>query len=213
MPSFRRRTTAVLATLALVAAPAAAKAQAWTYASFQAPAIVDREYNFAVADGGDAGTSLLFQWREGFSPVSQLSLDVGFADPDFGDGRFLVGGTYARQLIRANSDVPLDLMMTGGVYGAFGGDHQLFRIPVGVSVGHRFPLEGQLAITPYIHPRASIDIPTGEGSDTEINVAFDLGVNFEVTRQLSLRFGAVFNDLEQDGFGLSVAYRPRGLRR
>ena len=213
MPSLRRRTCTVLASLALVVAPAAAQAQAWTYPSFQPPAIVDREYNFGVADGGDAGTSLLFQWREGFSPLSQLSLDVGFADPDGGDGRFLIGGAYGRQLIRANADVPLDLMLTGGVYGSFGGDVQVFRIPVGVSVGHRFPLEGQLAITPYIHPRASIDILTGDADDTEINVAFDLGVNFEVTRQLSLRFGAVFNDLDEDGFGLSVAYRPRGLRR
>jgi hypothetical protein len=203
----------VLATLAIVAAPAAAEAQAWTYPSFQPPVIVDREYNFGVASGDDNGTSLLFQWREGFSPVSQLSLDVGFADPDFGDGRFLIGGAYARQMIRANADVPLDLMLTAGAYGSFGDDVQVFRIPVGVSVGHRFPLEGQLALTPYIHPRASIDIFTGDMDDTEINVGFDLGVNFEVTRQLSLRFAAVINELEQDGFGFSVAYRPRGLRR
>ena len=61
--------------------------------------------------------------------------------------------------------------------------------------------------------RPAILVVDDNFDNTEINVAFDLGVNFEVTRQLSLRFGAVFNDLEQDGFGLSVAYRPRGLRR
>ena len=63
-------------------APTIARAQAWAYPSFQQPRVTNREFNFAVADAGHAGTSLVFQWREGLTPRTQLSFDVGFADPD-----------------------------------------------------------------------------------------------------------------------------------
>lgn len=213
--SSTRRAAIALAVATVLFLPATAAAQAWTYPSFQPPQVVEREYNFGVADGGDGGTSLLFQWREGFSPVSQLSLDIGIADPEFGDAYFLLGGAYGRQLMRANAEMPLDLLFTAGAYAALG-DNSIFRIPVGLSVGHRFPLEGQLAITPYVHPRVAVDVctecGTGGDSDAEVNASFDLGVNFEVTRQLSLRFAAAFGELDEDGFGFSVAWRPRGLR-
>ena len=68
--------------------PAALGAQGWAYPSFQPPRVMNREFNFGVADAGDAGTSLIFQWREGLSTRSQLGLDVGFADPE-GKGRGL----------------------------------------------------------------------------------------------------------------------------
>ncbi len=58
--------------LALIAAawamPAAASAQAWAYPAFQPPRVINREFNFGVADASDAGTSLIFQWREGLTP-------------------------------------------------------------------------------------------------------------------------------------------------
>src|SRR3954468_10490964 len=71
-----------LAVVAVIAAPAAAGAQAWAYPSFQPPRVMDREFNFGIADAGQAGTTLVFQWREGLSTRSQLSFDAGFADPD-----------------------------------------------------------------------------------------------------------------------------------
>ena len=110
---------AALAFAALSAAPAAA--QAWTYPSFQLPRTTPREFNFAVADG--AGTSLLFQWREGMGMTSanQLSLDVGYVDSEVpgADGAFLVGGQFAHQILRSGTDTPLDLLLTAGVNGAF----------------------------------------------------------------------------------------------
>src|SRR5690606_22831656 len=131
----RAFSAAGLAGMALVAAGDTLSAQAWVYPSFQPPAIVSREYQGIVADGDEYGTSLVFQWREGLGPRSQFSLDVGIADPDFTDARFLIGGGYGYQLNRAdaNPDLPLDMLFTAGAYGSFGDGLTVIRVPVGVS--------------------------------------------------------------------------------
>ncbi|MFL5575616.1 MAG: hypothetical protein ACJ79S_06590 [Gemmatimonadaceae bacterium] len=223
-----RNTALRLATALAVAAAAArsAGAQAWNHPSFQQPTVVGREFNFGVADGGNAGTSFLFQWREGISPVNQLSLDVGLADPDcFGcDSEFLLGGQFAHQLARANAQMPFDFLLTAGLNGAFGNDNTVLRVPVGVSVGHRFPLQGGMAITPYVHPRVSIDYcsqcidDSGDKGKSDVNLNFDLGANFELTPQFALRASLKLggsNDLffDDDALGISLAWTPPGLRR
>jgi hypothetical protein len=199
----------------LAAAPTAA--QGWNYPAFRHPQIMSREFNFALADGGDAGTALLFQWREGFGIRTELNLDVGFADPDVGDSRFIVGGGFGHRLAAATAEMPLDLLLTAGFYAAFG-DPNIFRVPVGLSVGHRFPLEGAMAVTPFVHPRVSIDFCSDcfpGGDDTELSINFDLGVDLELSRQLSLRFAALFAGGEffgeDDGFGISLAWKPAAL--
>ena len=218
------RTTALSAALALslaAGAAAPAGAQAWNYPSFQQPRTVEREYNFAVADGGDvSGTVFVFQWREGLTLGNQLSLDVGLADPEFTGTKFLLGGQFAHELVRSSAQVPFDILFAAGVNGAFGG-LTLFRVPVGVSVGRRFPLEGGLAITPYVHPRLVLDVCAScDGRDnSEVGLDFDLGADFEFSPQFSLRFSALFagsdylGDDNDNAFGLSLAWRPPGLSR
>ena len=214
---------ALASALAAVFAPAAtvAGAQAWNYPSFQPSRTVEREYNFAVADGGDAtGTAFVFQWREGFSAGNQLSLDVGLADPELTGTKFLIGGQFARQLVTSNTQVPFDLLFTAGVNGAFGG-LTLFRVPIGVSVGRRFPLEGGLAITPYVHPRLVLDVcGSCDGRDnSEVGLDFDLGADFAFSPQFSLRFSILFAGSDYIGndsdsaFGLSLAWQPPSLLR
>jgi hypothetical protein len=199
----------------LTAAPVAA--QGWNYPSFRHPQIMSREFNFALADGGDAGTALVFQWREGFGIRTELNLDVGFADPDNDDSRFVIGGGFGHRLTTATPDMPLDVLLTAGIYAAFGDPSNLIRVPLGVSVGHRFPLEGTMAVTPYVHPRVSIDFCSEcfAGDDTELSINFDLGVDLELSRQLSLRFAALFagGDVfgDEDGFGISLAWKPAAL--
>lgn len=195
----------------------AASAQAWEYPSFQQPRVTGREYNFALADGDGGGTSLLFQWREGYGASGQLGLDVGYADADLADGVFFFGGQYGHQLIRSTADTPVDLMLTVGANAGFGDDFRIFRIPVGASVGRRFPLEGGLAITPYVHPRVTMDIVNipdqtingfeVEGSsESEMNVNFDLGGSFEFSRSLALRLSATLG--EDEAFGIALAFTP-----
>lgn len=218
------RFAVVAAMAAISTAPAVAGAQAWAYPSFQPPRVMNREFNFGVADAGRAGTSLVFQWREGISQRTQLSLDVGFADPDgTGNGKLLLGGQFAGLLTEARPDLPLDFLATAGLNLAVGDGSDLIRIPFGVSIGHRFPLEEGFAITPYIHPRVSLDVctdcggPENSDSETDLGIDFDLGVNFEVTRNLSFRVSALFGGSDtfrdSDGFGISLAWTPSGLSR
>ena len=213
----------VLLTALLVAAattparPAAVGAQAWSYPAFQTPRVAARELNFGIADG--SGTSLIFQWREGRAARSQLSLDLGVVTGD--NDVFLVGGQYGYQLARADANMPLDFMLTVGANGAFNSPNNLIRVPVGVSLGHRFPLEGLMAITPWVHPRLSIDhcsecdverrnnvfVTT---SRTDANFVFDLGGSLEFTPTLAVRVaaslgGGTFFD---DAFGVSLAWTP-----
>jgi hypothetical protein len=216
------RVTAFLMFAALVAAPVAVGAQAWAYPSFQPPRVMNREFNFGIADAGDAGTSLLFQWREGLNAESQLSFDGGFADPDGNsNGKVLLGVQYGYLLNHANAELPLDFLLTGGLNFAVGGGSDLFRIPVGVSIGHRFALEDGFAITPYVHPRMSFDNCTECGSNgdsrSDLGIDFDIGANFEVTKQLSFRVSALFGGSDAfgnaDGFGISLAWAPVGLSK
>lgn len=220
-----RKTVLRAAAVAAVVMSAAqtAGAQAWNYPSFQQPRVTGREFNFALADGGNAGTTFAFQWREGISPGNQLSLDVGAADPDCVgcDSKFLVGGQFAHQLTTSNAQMPFDMLFTAGLNGAFGGGYTVFRVPVGVSIGHRFPLEGGMAITPYAHPRLSVDVcsdcgPNGD-NDSNIGVDFDIGADFQFTPQFALRLSALFSGSDylgnDDAFGLSLAWTPPGLRR
>ena len=209
---------------AVMALPVVAGAQAWAYPAFQPPRVMNREFNFGVADAGDAGTSLIFQWREGLTSRTQLSLDAGFADPDGeGNGKLLLGGQFAALLTEAKPDMPLDFLLTAGLNFAAGDGSDLVRVPLGVSIGHRFPLDEGFAITPYVHPRLSLDMCTecsgrdGDESSTDLGIDFDLGVNFEVTRRLSFRVSALIGGSDtfgdSDGFGLSLAWTPASLSR
>ncbi|HTA74402.1 MAG TPA: hypothetical protein VK733_09030 [Gemmatimonadaceae bacterium] len=190
-----------------------ASAQAWNYPEFQAPRVVNREFNFAVFSSGDGGTGLLAQWREGIAPDFILELEFGFTSPPHHlDTHGLIGGSLGYQLARESKDIPLDFLLTGGFYDAFGSPNE-FRIPFGISIGHRFPIQGStMAITPYIEPRLSIDNAPG---DTKLGVEFDIGGSMELTPQISVRLLGTFggsNVLPNDpGIGFSVAWTPLGL--
>ena len=180
------------------------------YPSFQIPQIQDREFNFAIADARRT-TSIVFQWREGVGQRSQLSFDAGFADVNRDNSGLLLllGGQYAYQMNRATGNNPLDLLFTAGVFTRIGDEPaNAMSVPFGVSLGHRFVLESPMAITPYVHPRISIDM---FDDDSELNINFDIGANFDVNSQLGLRFSATMG--ETDAIGFSLAWRPQGLRR
>jgi hypothetical protein len=206
---------------ALMILPAIAQGQSYTYPSFQLPTLVEREYNFVAADAGRAGTSLLFQWREAVSPLWQLGVDAGLADPDGNaSSRLVLGGHVARELTRATTDFPFDVALTGGI-GFSGVDgHNVLRIPVGASIGHRFPLDGDMSVTPFVHPRLSFDRCNdcrAGNADRKLNVAIDVGGSLQMTEQVALRIVATAGGSDYlgsgNGLGLSVAWTPKGLRK
>lgn len=194
-----------------------ASAQAWTYPAFQAPRLEEREFNFGVADAGKGGTTLIAQWREFVASRSQFTLEAGLSAADKGGGNVLIGAaSLAYEAHRATSEVPLDLILTGGA-GVALGDAQALRIPAGVAVGYRIELERDVAITPYLHPRLSIDFCNDCGrDDAALGVNFDVGVNVDVSPHIAIRAAAMFGGgslFGQDGIGISLAWRPPGLRR
>ena len=209
------RRIAALSALVLAAA-APLQAQAYVYPALQPSRIAEREYNFALADMGDGfGTGLIFQWREGLgNPKLQFTLDAGFADPDApnADARLLIGGGLAYQLTSATTDMPFDIVLAGGLGLTTGDDVTTLRVPFGAAIGHRFPLEGDIAITPFVHPRLSWDRASFNGnsnSDTNLNV--DIGANFEFKPQMAIRVAAALGD--DDAVAISFAWTPKGLRK
>lgn len=208
---------AIAVTVVLLGSARSAHAQAWFYPSFQTPETVEREYNFAAV--AYSGADYVFQWREGLVPGSQFSVDLGLADPKGASNtRLLIGGSYARELTRATVDQPIDLLFTAGIGLAAGDGPGLLRIPVGVSAGHTFPLDGGTSITPYVHPRVSLDTWTGDraGRRNYLSLDFDLGASFAITPEMALRASVTFsgNDATSGtGVGISLAINPPGLRR
>ena len=204
---------------AAVIAPSALEAQAFNYPSLQLPTASTRDYTAAIAGGG--GTTAIFQWREGAGPGMHLGLDAGIADPR-GSGSLLLflGGSGGKELLRAQGDQPLDLLGTAGIGVAFGNGNTFLRVPVGVSIGHTFPLDDGMSITPYMHPRVSLDVcgcKRDSGDKTEVTLNFDLGANFQVNKQFALRVAGVFSGSDRYGsgnaFSVGFIWTPAALAR
>jgi hypothetical protein len=194
-------------------------AQTYNYPALQTPRIVDREYNFAAATGGNAGTSLVFQWREGLNEDWQFSLDGGLAAPKgSGNTRLLLGGGLAWQWLRAGADVPFDIALTGGAGFSSGNGFNVVRFPFGAVAGHTFTLVNDMELTPYVHPRLSIDHCGGcGGTTTKLDVDVDIGVNYEITPQVAVRVAGLLGGTSYVGstnaIGFSVAWTPKGLKK
>ena len=205
----------------LILAPSVALAQSYTYPAFQPATLVDREYNFAAADAGRTGTTLLFQWREGVAPRWQLGVDAGLADPDGNAStRLVLGGHVAREIARSTADFPFDVALTGGVGFSSVDGRSVVRVPLGVSVGHRFELDGGMSLAPFVHPRLSFDRCNdcvAGSADSKLNVDVDLGLSLQMTSQVALRVAAIAGGSDYlgsgNGVGLSIAWTPKGLRK
>jgi hypothetical protein len=136
-------------------------------------------------------------WRRNFG-TGDLGLRAGFAD--VGDGDVLLGVDWRQPLNLQTA--PLELAVTLGAQGAFG-DVSGIGGQVGVSLGHTFAESG-LRITPYVHPRVAIVSAIGEGSDAELDVLADVGVDVDFMPNLSLRLGVNLGDGADWGIGVAL---------
>jgi hypothetical protein len=210
------------AAIALLLVGSRVEAQAWNYPNFQQSHLVSREFNFAIADGGDAGSSFVFQWREQLGGTTGIVIEGGLATPQDQGGSTIgfFGGTFDYQFVPQTDSQPVELLGTAGVNYAFG-NGSYYRFPIGVSVGHRFPLGGPVAVTPYLTPRVAIEScnTCGDGGSgrTNLGIGFGLGANLEITPQISVRFDTSFGFSSiiagDNAFGISFAWTPQGLRR
>lgn len=111
-------------------------------------------------------------YRYGTGP-HDLSIRGGWADGE-GDreGRVLLGGNFRTRFIDAGETVPLDGALTVGFGSSIGDGPDRFYVPVGVSLGRRFLIEGSnTTFVPCVHP---VIVPSfGGGGD---DVGFALGI-------------------------------------
>lgn len=210
----------LLCAAALMLPTSAVVGQAFSYPSMQLPTVATRDYTGAVVGG--AGTTAVFQWREGWTADRYTQLDLGIADRKGSDGLMVfAGGSVGQLLISATPEQPLDMLVTVGGGAAFGSGVTLVRIPVGLSLGHTFELEQGMALTPYLHPRVSLDscssCGTNRRSKTELSLNFDVGVSYQVNREFALRVAASFSGSDlvgsDDTFGIGLNWTPAPLIR
>ncbi len=216
----RVRTVAACAG-ALLLVPSITQAQALNYPAMQIPTVSNREYSGSLI--GSRGTMAMFQWREAISDDMHFGLDAGLYDASVPGARtaIFVAGNVGYGLARATDDQPIDVLLTGGLGLSIRNSRTSLRLPLGASVGHRFELDQGMAITPFVHPRISIDICSscspGGNSQSDVSLNFDVGGNFEINRRLAIRASVLFSGAEQYGsdqaIGVGLVWTPEGLRR
>jgi opacity protein-like surface antigen len=196
-------------------------AQALNYPAMQVPSVSNRDFTGALV--GSQGTMLLFQWREEASSQMHFGLDAGLYDSNRRNSSMslFVAGSLGKDLARASREQPLDLLLTAGAGVSIGNNRNGVRLPFGVSMGHTFELDQGMAITPFVHPRVSVDLcsscsPRGR-SQTDVSLNFDLGASFDVSRKLAVRVAALFSGADQFGGGdaisVGLTWTPDGLKR
>jgi hypothetical protein len=173
---------------------------------FKAPyrAFTSHEFGAAFSDPGEGVSFAL----EGFYSYGRGSNDFGlrggFADPDGpGDTRLLLGGDFRTRILSYSESFPLDGALTVGVGANIGDGDDLVYLPLGISLGRRFELEGsRTTFTPYAHPTLVPVLGASDGDD--VGFALGLGVDMRFSRDWSLRVSGGVGDIE--GVGVAATY-------
>ena len=172
---------------------------------FKAPyrAFTNHEFGAAFSDPG-TGVSFAL---EGFYSYGRGSNDfgirAGIADPEGpGSTRLLLGGDFRTRIISYSESFPLDGALTVGAGLNVGDGDDLIYLPVGISVGRRFELEGsKTTFTPYVHP---VIVPVlGASGGSDVGFALGLGVDLRFSQSLAVRVSGGIGDLEGVGIGLT----------
>lgn len=171
---------------------------------FKAPYRAFETHEFGVslsdAEGIDFALEGFYRYGQG---ANDFSIRGGFADVEGGgDAAFLIGGDFRTKVVTYSESFPLDGSLTLGLGGIFGEGDDRFLIPVGISLGRRFDLEGsETTFVPYFHP---VIVPSFGGNDEDVDFALGLGVDIKFSETLALRASGGLGDIE--GVGISLAY-------
>jgi opacity protein-like surface antigen len=195
----------ILALVLLAGAAETAVAQETGTPIFKAPyrAFTSHELGASLSDPGE-GVSLALEgfYRYGRG-ANDFSIRGGFADLNGSGGtRVLLGGDFRSQIVSYSESFPLDGSLTLGLGANVGDGNDAYYIPIGVSLGRRFDLEGSsTTFVPYFHP---VIVPTFGGGNSDVNFALGLGVDIRFSDSWALRASGGLGDIE--GVGVSVAY-------
>ena len=202
----RRSVCGGIVVLALLAGVAGtSSAQETGTPIFKAPyrAFTSHEFGVSLSDPGE-GISLALEgfYRYG-KDANDFSIRGGFADLNGSGGtRLLVGGDFRTQVVSYSESFPLDGSLTLGLGANVGDGPDAYYVPIGVSLGRRFDLEGSnTTFVPYFHP---VIVPRFGGGNSDVDFALGLGVDIRFSEQWAIRASGGIGDI--DGVGVSVAY-------
>jgi Outer membrane protein beta-barrel domain len=172
---------------------------------FKAPyrAFTSYEFGATLSDPGDAADFALEGFYNFGRDNNDFGIQAGMAD-GAGDleTRILLGADFRTRIFSYSESFPLDGALTVGFGTNMGDGPDLFYLPVGVSLGRRFELEGsKTSFTPYANP---VIVPTFGGGDDDVNFALGLGVDMRFSDQWAVRASGGIGDIE--GIGISLVY-------
>jgi len=180
---------------------------------FKAPyrAFTSHEFGASFSDPGRGISYALEGFYRYGRGANDFSVRGGFADLSDqtiagqqveGGTRVLLGGDFRTQVLSYGESFPLDGSLTVGLGANIGDGTDAYYIPIGISLGRRFNLEGSNTVfVPYAHP---VLVPVFGGGDSEIEFALGLGVDVKFSESLAARISGGVGDI--DGVGLSLAY-------
>ena len=202
----RRSLCGGIVVLALLALPAVtAVAQETGTPIFKAPyrSFDQHEFGASLSDPGE-GASFALEgfYRYGKGP-HDFSVRGGLMDFEGDASAILLGGDFRTQVVNYSESFPLDGALTIGLGGLIGEDvDDVFLLPVGISLGRRFDVEGSTTtFVPYVHPNI---VPVFGGGDDDVEFTLGLGVDVRFGEQWAVRASGGLGDIE--GVGLSLTY-------
>lgn len=201
----RRDVCGGILVLALLAGGAGtASAQETGTPIFKAPyrAFKNHELGASLSDPQNASLALEGFYRYGRG-ANDFSVRGGFLDREGAGGtRVLLGGNFRTQVLSYSESFPLDGAITLGLGGQIGDGTDSYFIPVGITLGRRFDLEGSnTTFVPYVHP---VIVPTFGGGNSDVGFALGLGVDIRFSESWAVRASGGLGDIE--GVGVSLAY-------
>jgi len=196
---------AILAVTLLAGAVSTSAAQETGTPVFKAPyrTFTSHELGASFSDPGE-GVSFALEgfYRYGHGPYD-ISFRGGFEDLNGSNGtRYLLGADLRTQILTYSESFPLDGALTLGLGANVGDGADAYYVPIGISLGRRFNLEGSsTTFVPYVHP---VLVPRFGGGDSSVDAALGLGVDVRFSEDLALRVSGGVGDIE--GVGISLAY-------
>jgi opacity protein-like surface antigen len=204
-PFLSREAPAALLVVFTMASAQIATAQETGTPIFKAPyrAFASHELGASFADPGE-GVSFALEgfYRYGYGPYD-LSVRGGFEDLNGSVGsRILLGADARARVVSYTESFPLDGAVTLGFGANVGDGDDAYYLPIGVSLGRHFTMEGsRMSFVPYAHP---VLVPRFGGGDTKLDAALGLGVDVRFSSNLAVRVSGGLGDIE--GVGIGLAY-------
>jgi hypothetical protein len=142
---------------------------------------------------------------EGFYSYGHGAYDLGirggFENIPGGDTRVLLGGDFRTRILNASDRFPLDGALTLGLGLNAGSGPDVVYIPVGLSLGRRFLLEGsKTSFVPYVEP---VVVPALSSGNSNLDFALGFGVDVRFSNTIDLRVSAGVGDIEGISLGLA----------